>query len=55
MTAANRVGLVVKVFRGQMRMHNGLVLTGQADVKNLGLGMIDPNDRVEVGRHVFSA
>jgi hypothetical protein len=36
-------------------MHDNLVLPGQADVKNLGLGMVDPNDRVEVARHVLSS
>jgi hypothetical protein len=31
-----------------------LILAGQADVEDLGLGMVDPDDGVEVGWHVRS-
>jgi hypothetical protein len=54
MTAANRVGLVVKMPRRQVWMQGNLVVAGQADVENLGLRMVDPDDRMEVGRHVLS-
>ena len=52
MSAAHGVGLMVKVSRGQVGMQNNLVLTRQADMEYLGLGMVDPDDRVEVGWHV---
>jgi hypothetical protein len=35
-------------------MQVNLILPGQADVENLGLGVVDPNDRVKVRRHVLS-
>jgi hypothetical protein len=35
-------------------MQNNLVFARQADVENLGLRMVDPNDRMKVGRHVLS-
>ena len=35
-----------------MRMQDGFVFARQADMKNLGLRMIDPNDRMEVAGHV---
>jgi hypothetical protein len=38
----------------QVRMQGNLVLPGQADVENLGLGMVDSNDRMKVRRHVLS-
>jgi hypothetical protein len=34
-------------------MQDNLVVARQADVKNLGLRMIDPDDGVEVGRHAL--
>lgn len=37
MTAANRIGLVVKVSRRQMGMQSDLVGTRQADMEDLGL------------------
>jgi hypothetical protein len=51
MAAADRVGLVMDVARLQMRMQVDLVGAGQSDVEYLGLFMIDPDDRVEVGLH----
>jgi hypothetical protein len=52
-TAAYRFGFVVKVSRGQLRMQSNFVFARQADVEDLGLRMVDPDDRME-GRHVFS-
>jgi len=54
MTAADRVGFMVKVTRGQVRMQGNLVFARRADMENLGLGMVDPNDRMKVGWHVLS-
>jgi hypothetical protein len=54
MAAADRIGLVVKVSCGHMRVQGYLIAAGQADVEDLGLGMVDPDDGVEVGWHVRS-
>jgi hypothetical protein len=40
--------------RGHVRMQDNLVLARQADVEDLGLRMVDPDDRMEMGRHVLS-
>ena len=53
MPAADRVGLVVKVFRGHVWMHNDFVFAGQADMEYLGLRMVDPDDRMEMCCHVL--
>jgi hypothetical protein len=34
-----------------MRMQHHFIFAGQADMKNLGLRMIDPDDGVKMGRH----
>jgi hypothetical protein len=36
-----------------MRMQDDLIVARQADVENLGLRMIDPDDGVEMGGHAF--
>jgi hypothetical protein len=51
MTAADRIGLMVDVPRREVRMQGNLVFARQADVKNLSLRMVDPNDGVEVSGH----
>jgi hypothetical protein len=43
---------VVKVAGLQVRMQGNLVVAAQADVENLGLHMVDPDDGMEMGRHV---
>jgi len=49
--AADRVGLVVEVLRLQVGMQRHLVLTSQADVKDPGLAVVDPDDCVKMGWH----
>lgn len=49
--AADRGGFVIKLPRWQLRMQHHLVLAQEPDVKDASLGMVDPNDRVEVGGH----
>src|SRR5579859_8624 len=53
MAAADRIGFVVEVPCRHVRMQHKLVGARQTDVKNLGLGMIDPDDRVEMVRHAL--
>src|SRR5580704_8578444 len=52
--AADRVGLVMKVPSGEMRMQGDLVVAGEAEVEDPGLAMVDPDDRVKMGWHVLS-
>ena len=43
---------MVDVSRGLVRENGNFVFAGKTNVENLGLRMVNPDDRVEVGRHV---
>jgi hypothetical protein len=43
----------MKMLRWQVRVQRILVGTRQADMKDLGLRMVEPNDRMEMARHVY--
>ena len=53
MAAADRAGLVMQMARGQMRMQDDLVVARQPDMKDAGLRVVDPDDRVKMGGHAF--
>jgi hypothetical protein len=42
----------MKMLRWQVRVQRHLVGTGQADMKYLGLRMVEPDDRMEMGGHI---
>jgi len=48
MTVADRVGLVVKVPGGYVRVQDELIVAREPDMEYLGLQMIDPDDRVKM-------
>lgn len=53
MTAAYRIGLVMNVSRRHVRVKDNLIETGKTKVEDLGLQVIDPDDRVETMLHSF--
>jgi hypothetical protein len=52
MPATYRVSLVVDVPPRLVWEHGNFVIAGQTNMKDLGLRMVDPDDRVEMDRHV---
>jgi hypothetical protein len=42
----------MKMLGFQVRVQRQLVGTGQADMKYLGLRMVEPDDGMEMGRHI---
>lgn len=52
-TAAYRIGLVMNVSRRHVRVKDNLIETGKTKVEDLGLQVIDPDDRLEMMLHSF--
>jgi hypothetical protein len=51
MAAADGVRLVVQMLGLQMRMQRQLVGTGETDMEQLGLAVIEPHDGMKMSRH----